>query len=251
LRFPKRALLDHILNLLFPVTCIHCHAPVQERRWGGACPECWSSLIRLEPPFCVKCGEPAPAIEGLCGLCIKDEHAFDFARSALLFTRTLREIIHHLKYSDRVSLAKPLGDILKECMEREPFTGNLIIPVPLHPSRERERGFNQAELLATRLGRPVARRLLRRRKNTQSQTGLSRNQRKRNLAAAFETRGEVKGTVIVVDDVYTTGSTMDEIARTLKRAGAERVEVLTVARVANDIYRLDATAAVAGVSRTQ
>ena len=251
MRFPKRALLDHILNLLFPVTCIHCHAPVQERRWGGACPECWSSLIRLEPPFCVKCGEPAPAIEGLCGLCIKDEHAFDFARSALLFTRTLREIIHHLKYSDRVSLAKPLGDILKECMEREPFTGNLIIPVPLHPSRERERGFNQAELLATRLGRPVATRLLRRRKNTQSQTGLSRNQRKRNLAAAFETRGEVKGTVIVVDDVYTTGSTMDEIARTLKRAGAERVEVLTVARVANDIYRLDATAAVAGVSRTQ
>jgi ComF family protein len=199
----------------------------------------------------VKCGEPALAIEGLCGLCIKDEHAFDFARSALLFTRTLREIIHHLKYSDRVSLAKPLGDILKECLEREPFTGNLIIPVPLHPSRERERGFNQAELLATRLGRPVARRLLRRRKNTQSQTGLSRNQRKRNLAAAFETRGEVKGTVIVVDDVYTTGSTMDEIARTVKRAGAERVEVLTVARVANDIYRLDATAAVAGVSRTQ
>jgi ComF family protein len=199
----------------------------------------------------VKCGEPAPAIEGLCGLCIKDEHAFDLARSALLFTRTLREIIHHLKYSDRVSLAKPLGDILKECLEREPFTGNLLIPVPLHPSRERERGFNQAELIATRLGRPVATRLLRRRKNTPSQTGLTRNQRKRNLAAAFETRGEVKGTVIVVDDVYTTGSTMNEIARTLKRAGAERVEVLTVARVANDIYRVEATAAVAAVSRTQ
>jgi ComF family protein len=251
LRFPKRALLDHILNLLFPVTCVHCHAPVQERRWGGACPECWSGLIRLEPPFCVKCGEPAPAIEGLCGLCIKDEHAFDFARSALLFTRTLREIIHHLKYSDRVSLAKPLGNILRECLDREPFTGNLIIPVPLHPSRERERGFNQAELIATRVGRPVATHLLRRRKNTQSQTGLTRNQRKRNLAAAFETTGEVKGTVIVVDDVYTTGSTMNEIARTLKRAGAERVEVLTVARVANDIYRVEATAAVTGVSRTQ
>jgi ComF family protein len=199
----------------------------------------------------VKCGEPAPAIEGLCGLCIKGEHAFDLARSALLFTRTLREILHHLKYSDRVSLAKPLGDILKECLEREPFTGNLLIPVPLHPSRERERGFNQAELIATRLGRPVATHLLRRRKNTPSQTGLTRNQRKRNLAAAFETRGEVKGTVIVVDDVYTTGSTMNEIARTLKRAGAERVEVLTVARVANDIYRVEATAAVAGVSRTQ
>jgi len=251
LRFPKRALLDYILNLLLPVHCVHCHAPVQERRWGGACPECWSSLIRIEPPFCTKCGEPAPAIEGLCGLCIKGEHAFDFARSALLFTRTLRDIIHHLKYSDRVSLAKPLGDILKECLEREAFTGDLIIPVPLHRSRERQRGFNQAELIAERLGRPVAPRLLCRRKNTPSQTGLTRNERKRNLASAFQVRGEVKGRVIVVDDVYTTGSTMHEIARTLKRAGAERVEVLTVARVANEIYRADETDIAAGASITQ
>jgi len=199
----------------------------------------------------MKCGEPAPAIEGLCSFCTKGEHVFDLARSALLFTRTLREIIHHLKYSDRVSLANPLGDILKECLEREPFTGNLIIPVPLHASRERQRGFNQAGLIAARLGRPVATDLLRRRKNTPSQTGLTRNQRKRNLASAFEARREVKGTVIVVDDVYTTGSTMNEIARTLKNAGAERVEVLTVARVASDIYRVDATAAVADVSMTQ
>jgi len=250
LRFPKRALLDYILNLLFPVTCVHCHAQVQERKWGGACPECWSSLIPLEPPFCIKCGEPAPAIEGLCGLCIKGEHIFDFARSALLFTRTLREIIHHLKYSDRVSLAKPLGDILKQCLDREAFTGDLVIPVPLHRSRERERGFNQAELIATRLGLPVSTRMLKRRKNTPSQTGLSRNERKRNLASAFEVMNEVKGTVIVIDDVYTTGSTMNEIARTLKRSGVERVEVLTVARVANDIYRAE-TVVAARVSTTQ
>ena len=180
-----------------------------------------------------------------------DQHLFDFARSALLFTRTLREIIHHLKYSDRVSLANRLGDILKECLDREPFTGELVIPVPLHPSRERSRGFNQAELIAARLGRPVAARLLRRRKNTPSQTGLSRNERKRNLAGAFEVRGEIKGTIIIVDDVYTTGATMNEIARTLKRAGAGRVEVLTVARVANNIYPADAMGAAAGESITQ
>ena len=243
MRFPKRALLDHILNLLFPITCVHCHAQVLERSWGGACPECWSSLIPLEPPFCIKCGEPAPAIEGLCGLCIKGEHIFDFARSALLFTQTLREIIHHLKYSDRVSLAKPLGEILKQCLHREAFAGEFIIPVPLHRSRQRERGFNQAELIANQLGLPVAPGILKRRKNTPSQTGLSRNERKRNLASAFEVTREVKGRVIVVDDVYTTGSTMNEIARTLKRAGAERVEVLTVARVANDIYRAETGAA--------
>ena len=76
-----------------------------------------------------------------------DRHFFDFARSALLFNPTLREIIHHLKYSDRVSLANPLGDILKDCLEREPFSGETIVPVPLHRARERARGFNQAELI--------------------------------------------------------------------------------------------------------
>jgi ComF family protein len=182
---------------------------------------------------------------------MKGEHLFDFARSALLFTPTLRDIIHHLKYSDRVSLANPLGDILKKCLERETFTGGLIIPVPLHRSRQRQRGYNQAELIAARLGRPMNTRLLRRRKNTPSQTGLSRNERKRNLAAAFEMRGKVGGNVIVVDDVYTTGSTMNEIARTLKRAGAERVEVLTVARVAKDVYRFEETDTAAAESTIQ
>ena len=251
MRFPKRALLDQILNLLFPVTCSVCYAHVPERRWGGACPQCWSSLIPIEPPFCPKCGEPAPAIEGLCGLCLQGEHLFDFARSALLFTHTFREIIHHLKYADRVSLARPLGGILKQCLDSHDFKGEIIVPVPLHRSRERVRGFNQAELIAEGLGRPVARRLLRRRKDTPSQTGLTRSERKRNLAGAFETIGNVHGSVIVVDDVYTTGSTMNEIARTLKRAGADRVEVLTVARVARDVYRAEDTDNSEGVSIIQ
>jgi ComF family protein len=182
---------------------------------------------------------------------MKGEHVFDFARSALLFTDALREIIHHLKYSDRVSLANPLGGLLRNCLERENFTGRVVVPVPLHRSRERERGYNQAELIAARLELPMKTRLLRRRKNTPSQTGLSRNERKRNLASAFEVRGKVPECLIVVDDVYTTGSTVNEIARTLKRAGAQRVEVLTVARVANDFYRMDDTDAVAGSPVTQ
>ncbi len=230
-------MIDAILNLLFPVACVLCGSQVCERRWGAACPDCWSLLAPLEPPFCPQCGEPAAAIEGLCGACRKGEYAFDLARSAFLFNDTLREIIHHLKYSDRVSLAQMLGKLLKQCLDREPFTGDTIIPVPLHRAREGDRGFNQAELIARQLGLPVDSRLLRRRKNTPSQTGLSRNERQRNLAGAFEVRAGPKlpRTVIVVDDVYTTGSTMHEIARTLKRAGAERVEVLTVARVIRDV----------------
>ena len=222
MRFPKRALLDYILNLLFPVTCCVCHAPVQERRWGGACPEWWSSLLPVEPPCCPKCGEPALAIEGLCGRCLRGDHLFDYARSALLFTHTFREIIHHLKYADRVSLAKPLGRILKECLKTREFQGTLVLPVPLHRSRERIRGFNQAELIASHLGRPVSNRLIRRRKNTPSQTGLSRSQRTHSLAGTFGLTGKVSGTIIVVDDVYTTGSTMNEVARALRRGGAEQ-----------------------------
>jgi ComF family protein len=156
-----------------------------------------------------------------------------------------------LKYSDRVSLAKPLGDILKKYLERENFTGDCVIPIPLHRSRERARGFNQAELIASRLGRPMHTRVLRRRKNTISQTGLTRNQRQHNLSAAFEVRGEIRGNVILIDDVYTTGSTMNEAARTLKRAGVKRVEVLTVARVANEIYRAEETATSDAAARIQ
>jgi ComF family protein len=165
----------------------------------------------------------------------------------------LREIIHHLKYADRVSLAKPLGDILKECLQKEKFQGEVVVPVPLHRSRERIRGFNQAELIAVRMGLPILNKVLCRRKNTPSQTGLTRSERKRNLAGAFELRSDVRGRriILVDDDVYTTGSTMNEIARTLKRGGAERVEVLTVARVASDVYRTEDTDSTDGVSITQ
>ena len=224
-------MLDAILNLLFPQMCVLCGVQVFERRFSAACPECWSKLEPIPPPFCVQCGMPAPAIETLCGACRRGDHAFDFARSLFLFNDPMRGIIHHLKYSARVSLARPLGAPLRTCLAGGGFEARVAIPVPLHRARTRERGFNQAELLARQSGLPVDIRLLRRRKNTPSQTGLSRSQRTLNLSAAFEVRGVPPETVLVVDDVYTTGSTLHEIAKTLKRAGVRRVEVLTVARV--------------------
>ena len=174
---------------------------------------------------------PAPVIEGPCGACRRGDHAFDFARSAFLFTDPMRGLLHHFKYSGRVSLARPLGRELRRQLEAEGFLGSLALPVPLHRARERERGFNQAELLARHLGLAVDCSLLQRRKNTPSQTGLSRSQRALNLSAAFEVRRKPPDCVLVVDDVYTTGATLHEIAKTLKRAGSSRVEVLTVARV--------------------
>jgi ComF family protein len=224
-------MIDAILNLLFPQLCVLCGAQIFERRWSAACPDCWSKLEPIPRPFCLQCGMPAPAIETRCGACRRGEHAFDFARSLYLFNDPMRGVIHHLKYSARVSLAKPLGPPLRACLALGGFEAKVVVPVPLHRARVRERGFNQAELLARQLGLPVNLRLLKRRKNTPSQTGLSRSQRTLNLSAAFEVQSAPPDKVLVVDDVYTTGSTLHEIAKTLKRAGASRVEVLTVARV--------------------
>jgi ComF family protein len=231
---PDAKFSDAILNLLFPLACILCNALVLERQCGPLCPSCWNRMKPLQPPFCPQCGipeSPAENIAGLCSACRLQEYAFDFARSAYVFNDPLREAIHHLKYSDRVSLARPLGKALHECLDREDFQGTVVVPVPLHRRRERQRGFNQAELLARMLGRKLDNKVLRRRKNTPSQTGLSRSQRTLNLSGAFEVCGPVAETVVVVDDVFTTGSTLHEISKILKRAGAKRVEVLTVARV--------------------
>lgn len=224
-------MIDAILNLVFPQSCVLCKARIFQRRWSVACPECWSKLEPLPQPFCPQCGMPAPVIEGLCGACRRGDHAFDFARSLFVFTDPMRGILHHFKYSGRVSLAEPLGRQLRGHMREEGFQGRLALPVPLHRARERTRGFNQADLLARHLGLTVDRGLLRRRKNTPSQTGLSRSQRALNLSGAFEVRRTPPDCVLVVDDVYTTGATLHEIAKTLKRAGTTRVEVLTVARV--------------------
>jgi ComF family protein len=196
-------------------------------------------LASITPPFCPRCGIPATAIEGPCGRCRTGETIFDYARSAVFFNDTARELVHHLKYAGRVSLARPIGRILGQTIKEHDFSAAVVIPVPLHRKRERERGFNQAQLIAKALPLPVDTSILRRRKNTVTQTGLSRSERSRNLAGAFEVFGNLKGqTVLVIDDVLTTGATMNEIAKTLKRAGANRVEVVTFARVPDAISRL-------------
>ncbi len=229
--FPRIKLIDTLLNLVFPVDCVLCGIPATEREFGALCRGCAEGFVAEEPPFCDRCGYTAPSIEGLCGRCRTGETRFDFGRSALVLDDALRLAIHHFKYNDRVSLARPLARTLRACFEREPFTAEIVVPVPLHPKRERERGYNQARLLAAGLGLPVHPNLVRRRKNTESQTGLTRSQRRLNIRGAFEARRRVDGTVLIVDDIRTTGSTINEMAKVLRRSGALRVEVLTLAGI--------------------
>ncbi len=167
----------------------------------------------------------------LCGNCLIGKTQYDLGRSALTFDTSLREVIHHFKYNDRVSLARPLGRALEACLGSNGFAADRVVPVPLYRKRERQRGYNQAALLAARLGLDVQPGAIRRRKNTESQTDLTRSQRIRNVRGAFECSRPVGGPVLIVDDVQTTGATINEVAKALKRAGASRVEVLTLARV--------------------
>jgi ComF family protein len=195
-------------------------------------------LPRHRTRLCL-CGFPLPReSEGPCGRCRRGLTGFDAGISLGPYDGALRTAIHELKYHGRRQAAARLAEILwdEPDVRRLLGAGVLLVPVPLHPRRLRQRGFNQSELVAQRLARlaglRVARHALRRRADTPSQTGLSASARRRNVATAFSGRPVVRDKAIVlVDDVFTTGATARACARVLRRAGAAEVRVLTVARV--------------------
>lgn len=218
------------------------------------CRACWASLEPWGGPLCTRCGLPFPSPHALesavaeCGACRNDEPAFDGARSFGLYGGRLRHAVLRLKFTGQERLGEHLGELLAPTWDSLPLTGDfgppLIVPVPLHPSRRRERGFNQSELLAEGLVRAlgkqsggvapqVAKACLRRNRATPPQTGLSVAARRENPRGAFAVvkPDAVQGRAIVlVDDVMTTGATLSACARALKRAGAAQVMGLTLAR---------------------
>jgi len=173
--------------------------------------------------------------QGLCGLCRRGANGFDAAYSFGAYEGTLRELIHLFKYQRIRTLAAPLGMMLVSALPRDERF-DVISPMPMHWMRRWQRGFNQAELLARMIGRrtgiPV-RNLVRRRRATAPQAGLSNAQRRSNVAGVFAVRrrtGIAGRRILLVDDVFTTGATASACAAALKRAGAARVTVLTLAR---------------------
>jgi len=222
-----------------------------DRLMGGMlCDACRISFEPVGAPLCPCCGVMFAGRGGadhLCGQCATAGHCFATARAAGCYQGALRDMIHHLKYGGRVRLARPLGLLMYAVFEKTWAPGHIdtVVPVPLHPRRFRRRGFNQAWLLLrhwpsfsdTPGEHPGQLRFqkaaLVRQRSTQPQTGLGRQERLSNLRGAFALAPgtTVHGrTVLLVDDVMTTGATVDECARVLKAAGARRVDVLTVAR---------------------
>jgi ComF family protein len=209
---------------------------------GHFCPDCREKWTAVASPICTRCGMVFKSREGpdhWCGRCIERPGAFTRARAAGIYDGTLRVAIHALKFNARTGLATPLGRLLFAAYRRYWPTAQIdvIAPVPLHRKRFRQRGFNQAFLLIRSWELPaetmIVRDLLKRNRATAPQTGLDRRQRRKNIKNAFSVNrpGESAGKrVLLVDDVLTTGATVEACAAVLLKDGAERVEVLTLAR---------------------
>ncbi len=229
-----------LLNALLPRTCAHCGLDLHYFENAPLCPGCSARLQPLPESHCAVCGAPLPHGGAACRDCAGErETALSRARSAFVFTPELRSLVHALKYRDRDDLAPWLAGEMARSLERFPELAafRFLAAVPLHASRLRERGFNQAELLARGLASRADLFYLEgaseRTRDTPSQTSLSKPERRANMAGAFlVARPElVKGRrILLVDDVATTLATLRELAAELKRAGATGVAAYTLAR---------------------
>jgi ComF family protein len=243
-----QALLESVFGILFPSDCRLCHTPLDNISRLPVCRECLGAIEPVREPQCVVCGDRLASAQllmgdGRCPSCRDSQPGFERAVSFGEYEGELRGLIHLLKYEGVTPAAAPLGRMMAQAI-RELLSGRgqvspLLIPVPLHKNRRRSRAFNQAELIADAAAKRLSPRLevassiLLRQRDTISQVGLSRDERMENMRGAFRVAdpARVKGrTIIVVDDVMTTGTTLSECARVLQQAGAERVWAVTVAR---------------------
>ena len=231
------ALFDPFLSLLYPPRCLVCHALGE----SGLCAGCAAQIVSVAAPRCEVCGQALPGDADACGHCRRRRPAFVRARAMGAYDGVLRSAIHQFKYRERPQMAVPLGRLLAAFAREQAaalnglrFDG--VLAVPMHPTRQRLRGYNQSERLArvvgAELGLPLSLNALARIRPTHPQVGLSAEARRTNLNGAFAVRDadSVTGkTLLLMDDVVTSGSSLYECCVTLKASGATAVYALTLA----------------------
>lgn len=235
--------IGHIVDLFFPPLCHACKEFIPDAGTIHICCDCLSSTRSLESPLCTVCGVPFRTEGGIdhqCGDCRLKPPAFDAARAAVLYEGAVRELVHRLKYDGRLQARRPLGLLMAQRLSGfvTDSAPDIILPVPLHRKRLRQRGFNQAILLGEIVSRewmvPLGRRVMERIRWTEPQITLAAGERAANVRGAFAVARpeQVRGRkVLLVDDVMTTGSTLSECGRMLDKAGAAAVFAAVVARV--------------------
>ena len=244
---PLSIVSNAIVRFVLEPACAACDAPLTHPLTSPICATCWLGVARITPPCCVRCGEPQAswrASQPLCVRCRRRETSIAIARSAARYEGSLRLILHAFKYGGRRLLAAPLAALMLKAAEDLLSDADAVVPVPLHPWRAWRRGFNQADDLARCLGLPVWR-VLRRCRHGPPQAGLPAAQRHANVRAAFALRRGPPGlrltssahllrnrSVVLIDDVMTTGATLEACAVVLREAGVRSVRALTVARAA-------------------
>jgi ComF family protein len=234
LRQVGRAVVDGVL----PPRCLACGETIGEP--DSLCGRCWGRITFFGPPWCIACGLPFPHPMGedaLCGACARERRSWDRARAVLRYDKNSRRLVLGLKHGDRTHLAAAFGRWMHRAGTEVLAGADLLVPVPLHWTRLLRRRYNQAALLAQAIrsigGPPIAADWLVRRRRTRSQGHLGPVARDRNVRGPFAIkpgRSFAGKRVVIIDDVITTGATVEECARVLKRAGAASVSVLTLAR---------------------
>jgi ComF family protein len=231
-----------LLDQIYPPVCLNCDAPIAIA--DGLCAKCFARLRPITAPLCPRLGLPFEVDlgpEALSAEAIADPPPFDRARSAVLYNQVARTLVSRLKYGDRPELARFCGRLMAGAGTEFWADGPVLVPVPLHRTRQFDRRYNQSTELARAIGRLTGLRVdplfASRTKKTRQQVGLTADARARNVAGAFTARADavarLKGKgVVIVDDVITTGSTVKALTRALRKAGVERIDVLSFARVA-------------------
>lgn len=240
-----RSVLDGVVSLVLAPACAACDSPLDSPTRGPVCVRCWDAIVPFTPPLCRGCGDPLPSwrviscAEAKCPRCRRRPVHVSTGRAIGAYDGSLRTIVHALKYGQRPSIARRLAVLMRQHCGGV-FEGvHVAVPVPLHRSRLRTRGFNQAAELARHLGVPVSN-ALRRVRATPSQTDLPAARRHANVRGAFalSRKTDVCGLcILLVDDVSTTGATLEACARVLLSAGARDVRAITAARVVSRMHR--------------
>lgn len=230
-----------LLDILLPPRCLGCDALVG--RQGGLCSPCWSNLTRVTAPLCRCCGLPFAYAIGTddyeCGACIASPPLYDIARTACVYDDHSKQLVHRFKYRKHTVLASLLSEWTGQAGEKWITDADLICAVPLHWRRMAQRGYNQSAIMAQRIAekysRPYRPQLIKRLRYTPPQASLSRNERQKNVQGLFRIdprfSEQINGArVVLVDDVITTGATIEACCKALKKAGVAHITVLAFAR---------------------